>query len=84
MDTWTIYLTIIDDTTIYNVASNLQDTAALQSDLDSATLWSERWDMHFNPMKSIHLSINAKAITEYRIADTIILRLRTYTRVLGL
>jgi len=26
--------------------------------------------MYFNPTKSIHLHINAKAITEYRIADT--------------
>jgi len=60
----------IDDTKIYNVASNPQDTTALQRDLDSATLWSERWDMYFNPTKSIHLHINAKAITEYRIADT--------------
>jgi len=25
--------------------------------------------MYFNPMKSIHLCINAKAITDYRIAD---------------
>jgi len=31
---------------------------------------SERWDMYFNLMKSIHLHINAKAITEYRIAGT--------------
>jgi len=63
-------LLFIDDTKIYNVASNPQDTTALQRDLDSATLWSERLDMYFNPMKSIHLCINAKAITEYRIADT--------------
>jgi len=57
----------IDDTKIYNVASNPQD---LQRDLDSATLWSEIWDMYFNPTKSIHFRINAKAITKYRIADT--------------
>jgi len=46
-------LLFIDDTKIYNVASNPPDTAALQRDLDSATLWSERWDMYFNPTKSI-------------------------------
>jgi len=47
-------LLFIDDTKIYNVASNSQDTTALQRDLDSATLWSERWDIYFNPTKSIH------------------------------
>jgi len=35
-------LLFIDDTKIYNVASNPQDTTTLQRDLDSATLWSER------------------------------------------
>ena len=53
---------------IYNIATNPQDRAALQNNPDLAMSWSEKWDMYFNPTKSIHLSINAKVNTEYRIA----------------
>jgi len=63
-------LLTIDVTKIYNIATNPQDCAALQDNLDLAMSWSEIWDMHFNPIKSIHLSINAKVSTEYRIART--------------
>ena len=63
-------LLFIDDTKIYNIATNPQDRTALHNDLDLATSWGEKWDMYFNPTKSIRLSFNAKVSTEYRIART--------------
>ena len=48
-------LLFIDDTKIYNIATNPQDHAALQNDLDLATSWSEKWDMYVNPTKSIQV-----------------------------
>ena len=49
------------------------DISLFQNDLDSATLWSTRYNMFFNPKKSVHLYINAKIITNYKIADTQVL-----------
>ena len=66
-------LLFIDDTKIYNTVCSPGDISAFQNDLDSATLWSTRNDMFFNPKKSVHLSINVKVITNYKIADTQVL-----------
>jgi len=61
---------------IYSNSSEQVDV--IQRDLDSATLWSEGWDVYFNQTKSIYLRINAKAITEYRIAGTNIVTKSVY------
>ena len=39
-------LLFIDDTKIYNIATNPEDRAALHNDLDLATSWSEKWDIY--------------------------------------
>ena len=66
-------LLFIDDTKIYNTVCSPGDISLFQNDLDSATLWSTRYNMFFNPKKSVHIYINAKVITNYKIADTQIL-----------
>ena len=66
-------LLFIDDTKIYNTVCSPGDISMFQNDLDSATLWSTRYNMFFNPKKSVHLYINAKVITNYKIADTQVL-----------
>ena len=62
-------LLFVDDTKIYNTVHKSEDISAFQNDLDSASLWSKRNDMCFNPQKSVHL-INSKVTTNYKIADT--------------
>ena len=54
----------------YNTVHKSEDISAFQNDLDSASLWSKRNDMCFNPQKSVHLSINSKVTNNYKIADT--------------
>ena len=56
-------LLFVDDTKIYNTVHNSEDISAFQNYLDSASLWSKRNDMCFNPQKSVHLSINSKVTT---------------------
>ena len=64
-------LLFVDDTKIYNIVHNSEDIfSAFQNDLDSASLWSKRNDMCFNPQKSVHLSINSIVTTNHKIADT--------------
>ena len=63
-------LLFVNDTKIYNTVHNSEDISAFQNDLDSASLWSKRNDMCFNPQKSVHLSINSKVTTNCKIADT--------------
>ena len=63
-------LLLVDDTKIYNTVHNPEDISAFQNDLDSARLWSKRYDMCFNPQKSVHLSNNSKVTTNYKTADT--------------
>ena len=63
-------LLFVDDTKIYNTVHNSKDISAFQNNLDSASLWSKRYDICFNPQKSVHLSINSKVTTNYKIADT--------------
>ena len=48
-------LLFIDDTKIYNTVCSPGDISLFQNDLDSATLWSTRYNMFFNPKKSVHL-----------------------------
>ena len=62
-------LLFIDDTKIYNAVCSPGDISLFQNDLDSATLWSTRYNMFFNP-KRVSTYINAKII---KIADTQVL-----------
>ena len=48
-------LLFIDDTKIYNTVCSPGDISLFQNDLDSATLWSTRYNMFFNPKKNVHL-----------------------------
>ena len=63
-------LLFVADTKIYNTVHKSEDISAFQNDLDSASLWNKRNDMCFNPQKSVHLSINSKVTSNYKIADT--------------
>ncbi|XP_065894272.1 uncharacterized protein [Dysidea avara] len=63
-------LLYVDDTKIYNTVCSPRDISAFQNDLDLTTLWSKRYNTCFDPKKSVQLSINPKAITNYKIADT--------------
>ena len=65
-------LLFIDDTKIYNTVCSPGDISLFQNDLDSATLWSTRYNMSFNP-KRVSTYINVKVITNYKIADTQVL-----------
>ena len=44
-------LLFVDDTKIYNIGYDSEDILAFQNDLDSASQWSKRNDMCFNPQK---------------------------------
>ena len=44
-------LLFANDTEIYNTVHKSEDISAFQNDLDSASLWSKRNDMCFNPQK---------------------------------
>ena len=44
-------LLFIDDTKIYNTVCSPGDISLFQNDLDSANLWSMRYNMFFNPKK---------------------------------
>ena len=54
-------LLFIDDTKIYNTACSPGDISVFQNDLNSATLWSTRYNMFFNPKKSISIQVMQKS-----------------------
>ena len=48
----------VDDTKIYRQINNIEDSIALQIDLTTLDLWTDRWQMKFNPtyrLASFHL-----------------------------
>ena len=65
-------LLFIDDTKIYNTVCSPGDISLFQNDLDSATLWSMRYICSLI-QKRVSTYINAKVITNYKIADTQVL-----------
>ena len=67
-------LLFIDDTKIYTTVCSPGDISLFQNDLDSATLWSTRYNMFFNPKKSACPPILMQVITNYKIADTQVLK----------
>ena len=46
-----------DDTVVYAAISRMDDSLALQRDLDTLHLWEDKWDMEFNPSKCQVLQI---------------------------
>ena len=40
-----------DDTVVYAAISRMDDSLALQRDLDTLQTWKNKWDMEFNPSK---------------------------------
>ena len=40
-----------EDTRIYREINNVEDTPALQSDLDCLENWTRKWQIKFNPQK---------------------------------
>ena len=46
-------LLFVDDIKIYNTVHNSEDISAFQNDLDSANLWSKRYDMCFLTHKKV-------------------------------
>ena len=49
-----------DDSFLYRIIRNLNDTTILQSDLDKLQKWEEDWSMEFNPKKCKVLRITNK------------------------
>ena len=46
-----------DDTVVYAAISRMDDSLALQRDLDTLQVWEQKWDMEFNPSKCQVLQI---------------------------
>ena len=46
-----------DDTVVYAAISRMDDSLALQRDLDTLQTWENKWDMEFNPSKCQVLQI---------------------------
>ena len=65
-------LLFIDDTKIYNIATNPQDHAALQNNLDLATSWSEKWDMYFNPTKAFTSVLMQRSVLNTELLELIL------------
>ena len=40
-----------DDTALYLTIKGEEDSSALQTDLDTLSVWESKWDMQFNPSK---------------------------------
>ena len=49
-----------DDVTLYSTVQLYKDCEALQGDLDSISLWCNRWQMNLNPLKCEVLCITNK------------------------
>lgn len=56
-----------DDCLIYRTIKSTQDRDALQADLDSLSIWAEKWDMDFNAKKCNVMSIRCKKSHSYTI-----------------
>ena len=56
-----------DDTKIWTRISGVNDSEALQQDLDSLSRWSEEWLLRFNPNKCKVMHIRHQFPTKYTI-----------------
>ena len=53
-----------DDTAVYLIFTNMQDSQILQSDFESLQHWERTWDMEFNPGKCqvIHITCSKSLV----------------------
>lgn len=53
-----------DDSKIFKVIKSQDDSSDLQADLQSVSIWGEKWEMMFNIDKCKTMSISRKRSTE--------------------
>ena len=64
-----------DDCVLYKKITSVQDTQALQKDLETLSSWEHRWQMSFNPEKCYVLRIpssRSPIITNYKLGNSIL------------
>ena len=59
----------VDNTKCYSSISSSLDSDILQKDLDSIVPWSRKWNLSFNPAKSIVISYRQQFKTVYNISS---------------
>ena len=62
-------------TVLYKKITSVQDTQALQKELETMSSWEHRWQMSFNPEKCYVLRIpssRSPIITNYKLGDSIL------------
>ena len=63
-------LMFVDDTKCYRTITSPQDKEILQNELNSIVSWSKKWNLSFNPTKSIVISYKPHLETSYNISTT--------------
>ena len=49
-----------DDTKVFSQVKTNEDCISIQNDLHSLFDWSQKWDLHFNASKCVHIHIGSK------------------------
>ena len=76
-------LMFVDDTKCYSSIRSSLDSDILQKDLDSIVSWSRKWNLSFNPTKSVVVSNKQQFETVYNISSTQVAT-REYYKDLGI
>jgi len=61
-------LMFVDDTKCYRTITSPQDNETLQNELNSIVSWSRKWNLSFNPNKSVVISYKPQLETSYNIS----------------
>ena len=56
-----------DDTKIFKIINDQNDSDQLQNDLDKVTLWSDTWLLRFNVPKTKHMHLGRDPVYTYRL-----------------
>ena len=54
-----------DDTKIFNIIKSPEDQETLQNDLDTLSMWSDKWLLKFHPEKCKVMHLGKAGDTEY-------------------
>ena len=58
-----------DDTKLYSVVTNYNDSSQFQGDLDRVSDWSKKWQLKFNIDKCKHMQIGHGLSTSYTLIN---------------
>ena len=74
-----------DDTALYLTMESVDDSSALQTDLEILSAWETRWDMEFNPSKCqvIHVTGCRKTVKTAYVSHGQVLESVPCARYLG-